>query len=199
MTERRQEIITQVRSGDSREIYYPWSIDRAITFDLARQFGLKLPTGTFTSKLDNVIRTNSIDFEFGNKCPAFLSNPGTHEYDLIVIPPPVVWESEGSFRGRLAHELCHWAESYIGVKRKPNKDESKAEYARYEVSAELGALFIMDELREGFQDNIKFASSYINNWCDDGNLVNEEEFIEATKRASKLADYVLQFTTPRNN
>ena len=99
--------------------------------------------------------------------------------------------TDGEYVETLAHELSHWTEHSSRL----NCDRSKPEnsYAFLELRAELGGVYLANELGLPTAENLTNHASYLQSWLQQ--MQNDSSFVfRAAAQASKAADFVLSFS-----
>jgi antirestriction protein ArdC len=110
--------------------------------------------------------------------------------DKIDMPDLKQFDSSDNYYKTLFHEITH----STGIEKRLNRyetgellNESKEDYSKEELVAELGSLFLSSH--SGLDVNIKNSSAYIRGWCkalkDDHQLI-----ISASSKAQKAFDYI---------
>lgn len=108
--------------------------------------------------------------------------------DRIEIPPKENFKNASDYYETVFHELVHWTED----KRRLGQREGHT-YEFGELVAELGACFLLTELRVPLADKMLTNScSYLATWLK--TMKNDPKYIfDAAAQASKAVDYLLQF------
>ncbi|MFD2503012.1 zincin-like metallopeptidase domain-containing protein [Rhizorhabdus histidinilytica] len=109
--------------------------------------------------------------------------------DYIQMPPFKVFHSADDYYATLAHEAVHLAGHESRLNRKTLISTSRADYARDELVAELGACFIGAIV--GFKvEEREDHAAYLEHWLTA--LRNDKRAIfEAAREAQNAADYLL--------
>lgn len=134
---------------------------------------------------EKVIRSTGADIRFGGN-EAFYSPTD----DYIQMPRREQF-SIPEFYDTLFHELTHWTEHSSRL----NWDRALPEnsYALGELIAELGSVYLSNELGIPVNDSIPNHASYIANWLSA--MQDDTRFIfRAATQASKAADFLLSFS-----
>jgi len=109
--------------------------------------------------------------------------------DHIVIPSIKQFKTVPEYYGTKFHELIHWSGHESRLNRlKNNAGFGSESYAREELIAEIGSVFLKTET--GINDGVDNAAAYIKNWWtaikdDKGSL------IDACAKAQKATDYIM--------
>lgn len=81
------------------------------------------------------------------------------DFDVIAMPPFVLFDTPGAYYATLAHELVHWTKT----RTRTNRCELKLSYPMEELVAEIGACFACARLGiEG--EHIDNHAAYIGHW-----------------------------------
>lgn len=136
--------------------------------------------------ITNVIKNLGVKYEeFGNQAYYDVLK------DKIVLPPSEKFLDKYSYYATQLHELCHSTGSKDRLNRNFDNN-SKEEYAREELVAEIGSSFIMQKLNiptsTEHYDNHK---SYIKSWIKILEN-NPQELFSAVAKANKVCDYIEQ-------
>ena len=132
--------------------------------------------------------------------PEYKSQPADH--DCIVFPHMDAFNSPADYRATLAHELVHWA----GAEGRTNRGSEGLDgfdrlrmqftgvvpvgYAREEMTAEIGAAFLLDAL--GDDPDVDDRASYVANWAASQPKESRAKLVdEAAKAARVSVDYLL--------
>jgi antirestriction protein ArdC len=112
--------------------------------------------------------------------------------DKVYMPKRGHFNSVAEYYNTLAHELCHWTESRTGYKRN-DKGKHNEEYADYELSAEIGAAYLMRELGLPAVETEKIIENsaiYLKGWLK--KLKDDNTFIyKAAGRAGRLVNFLV--------
>ena len=129
-------------------------------------------------------------------CPRIETTGGTPCYspslDIIKIPAREAFKSSNSFFSVIFHECCHATGHFSRLNRFNDEGQSFAfgskSYAKEELTAELGASFLMAETGEKL--NIENHAAYIESWL--GKLQNDNKLLlTAAGKAEKAVNYIL--------
>ncbi|GAA5063585.1 zincin-like metallopeptidase domain-containing protein [Erythrobacter westpacificensis] len=109
--------------------------------------------------------------------------------DYIQMPAFEAFHTGDDYYATLAHEATHWAGAESRLNRKTLTSTSRADYARDELVAELGAAFLGATI--GFKvEEREDHAAYIEHWL--AALRNDKRAIfEAAREAQNAADYLL--------
>ncbi|MET1756473.1 zincin-like metallopeptidase domain-containing protein [Novosphingobium sp. RD2P27] len=109
--------------------------------------------------------------------------------DYIQMPAFEAFHTGDDYYATLAHEATHWAGAERRLNRKTLTSTSRADYARDELVAELGAAFLGATI--GFKvEEREDHAAYIEHWLSA--LRNDKRAIfEAAREAQNAADYLL--------
>ncbi len=117
--------------------------------------------------------------------------------DFIQMPPFEVFHSADDYYATLAHEAVHLAGHESRLNRKTLISTNRADYARDELVAELGACFIGAIIGFKVEDREDHAA-YIEHWLTA--LRNDKRAIfEAAREAQNAADYLLAIMTDQGS
>jgi antirestriction protein ArdC len=83
--------------------------------------------------------------------------------DAITLPPRAAFDSSGAYYSVVAHEHTHWTGGPARLNRIAHKRFGDDEYAREELVAELGAVFIMSHLGLAHEPDRRQAA-YLAHW-----------------------------------
>lgn len=110
--------------------------------------------------------------------------------DFIVMPLKEQFESGVEYYATATHELSHWTGHESRLNRDLTGDFGSTSYAKEELRAELGSLFIQSEL--GIPHNTEQHAAYVGSWIQV--LRNDKnEIFRASQDASKISEYVMAF------
>ncbi|MCD0459547.1 ArdC family protein [Roseiconus lacunae] len=132
---------------------------------------------------DQVIEATGANINYGgNRAFYCLSD------DTITMPFRHQFETPEACYETLLHELCHYSESRVGATRDDNNS-----YAFFELVAEIGSCFLMNELGMATTENLDNHAAYVKSWLNA--MADDPKFIfRASAQASKAADYILSFS-----
>jgi antirestriction protein ArdC len=117
-----------------------------------------------------------------------------HASDSIHVPNKRAFVSMSDYYETIFHELCHWCEKTHRVGRA--KDHT---YAFGELVAEIGACFLSAQLRVPLAEQmLEKSRSYLAHWLE-AMGGNTKYIFDAAARASKVADYLFDFTKEATN
>ena len=132
--------------------------------------------------------------------PQFDTQPADH--DCIVFPRMEAFKSPADYRATLAHELIHWAgadgrtgrggEGMDGFERLMMNITGAvpAAYAREEMTAEIGAAFLLDAL--GDDPGVDDRAAYVANWAGSQPKGTRDKLVDEAAEAARVAvDYLL--------
>ena len=129
-------------------------------------------------------------------CPKIETAQGTPCYspslDIIRIPPKESFRSANCYFSTLFHECCHAVGHFSRLNRFADEGQSFAfgskTYAKEELTAELGASFLMAETGEKL--DIENHAAYIESWLKA--LQNDNKLLlNAAGKAEKAVNYIL--------
>jgi antirestriction protein ArdC len=108
--------------------------------------------------------------------------------DKIKMPMPGYFESDDAFKATLYHECIHSTGAKKRLDRPMDGMFGSEEYAKEELVAELGSIFLCASLNIPYE--LEQHASYLKSWTraikDDSNYL-----VTAVRQAQKAADYVL--------
>mgnify|MGYP004456021821 FL=1 len=111
--------------------------------------------------------------------------------DKIVLPPREYFKSEESFLGTLFHEMSHSTGHQTRLNRDIVNEFGTVEYAKEELRAELGAMFIEADLNLDFKENVNADhTNYLKSWIsvlED----NPDELFKAGNDSSKISERLI--------
>ena len=111
--------------------------------------------------------------------------------DKIVLPPREYFKSEESFLGTLFHEMSHSTGHPTRLNRDIVNEFGTVEYAKEELRAELGAMFIEADLNLDFKENVNADhTNYLKSWIsvlED----NPDELFKAGNDSSKISERLI--------
>lgn len=110
--------------------------------------------------------------------------------DHIQMPPPAAFQSPAGWSSILVHECAHWTGGASRLNRDLRNRFGSHDYAREEVRAELGQVFVCAEL--GLPCDFTNAAAYVQSWLDTLRSDRKEVF-RASADAQRIADYLLGF------
>ncbi|MBE6468470.1 MAG: DUF1738 domain-containing protein [Coriobacteriaceae bacterium] len=145
--------------------------------------------------LDHLIGLSPVEIEERYQDRAFYSPA----FDSILIPHRSQFRSEAAVVSVLAHELTHATVTPGRLARPINLDRRSREYAREELVAELGSVFILSEMgyrgsEIDFSDDVlkermMDSAAYLASWSRA--LENpEREVLLAATAASRASEYI---------
>lgn len=190
-------------SGDKVTKWQPF-IRTFFVFNAEQCHGDKLaeflipPEGTAAYEVsydafDELIKRHGITVEHDGHRAAY-----SPTHDKVIMPKRGHFSSVAEYYSTLAHEICHWAESKAGAKRS-NKGHKFGgdEYADYELSAEIGAAYLMRELglpAVQTEKTLENSAVYLKTWLK--RMKGDNTYIyKAAGRAGRLVDYLVKQTT----
>lgn len=111
--------------------------------------------------------------------------------DRIIIPPPNFFDRPEDYSGTLLHELAHSTGHPSRLDRKYGKVFGDPDYAREELRAELGSVYLSLETgisipQSVFDNHAAYLGSWIQKLKDD-----KLEIFRASRDAEKIAEYTL--------
>lgn len=141
---------------------------------------------------EEVFAATGADVRFGGS--AFYSPSG----DFIQMPPKAAFSGTQSheYYAVLAHEMLHWTghESRLNRLKKFARFGSEA-YAIEELTADLGAAFLCNEISIPQSDDLSNFSAYLNHWLKV--LQRDPSAIFSVAAASSAAvDRILEYSRP---
>jgi antirestriction protein ArdC len=133
-------------------------------------------------KIDEVIQRLQIPIHYTDTKAYY--RPNNSE---IYMPARGHFNSVGDYYCTLAHEMCHWGEHKAGIRGK------HADYADHELSAEIGASFLLRELGAPLVETERLLNNsavYLKSWL--GKMQKDSKYIfTAATRAAKIVDFLL--------
>jgi antirestriction protein ArdC len=141
---------------------------------------------------EEVFAATSAEFRFGGG-RAFYSPSG----DFIQLPPKASFEKAHEYYGVLAHESVHWSghESRLNRLSKFARFGDEA-YAVEELVAELGSAYLLNDVGVPQSDDLGNVTAYLGHWLKVLQRDHSAIFTAASA-ASKAADFVLDFSRPK--
>lgn len=144
---------------------------------------------------EEVFAATGADVRFGGSS-AFYSPSG----DFIQMPPKASFSGVKSheYYAVLAHEMIHWTghESRLNRLQKFARFGSEA-YAVEELTADLGAAFLSNELSIPQSDDLSNISAYLKHWLNV--LQRDHSAIFSVAAASSAAvDHILKYSSPKD-
>lgn len=110
--------------------------------------------------------------------------------DFIVIPSKEQFASGVEYYATATHELSHWTGHESRLNRDLTGDFGTPSYAKEELRAELGSLFIQSEL--GIPHDTEQHAAYVGSWIQA--LRNDKnEIFRASQDASKISEFIMSF------
>ncbi len=135
------------------------------------------------SEFDRAVAATNADIRYGFNQAAYRRPPA----DFITMPNEDRFHSFPDYAETLLHELAHWSEL---------RTNWSGSYAEGELRAEIAACFMASSLGIPNSDDLTNHTAYIGSWLQA--LQNDPKFIfRASSAASKAADYVLGFSSPK--
>lgn len=134
-------------------------------------FAAEQVDGEHAESLLNV--TSTIDAD--DQAEAFFANVGatvvhggdsahfSPSTDVVTLPPQGAFESTESYYSTMAHEFTHWTGGPSRLNRIKHKAFGDSEYAREELVAELGSVFVMNHLGLNHEPDERQAA-YLAHW-----------------------------------
>ena len=121
--------------------------------------------------------------------------------DYIQMPPKTSFSKGSSqeFYSLLAHEFIHWSghESRLNRLNKFARFGNQA-YAMEELTAELGAAFLANEIGLPHSDDLSNVTAYLSSWLNV--LQRDHTAIFSVAAASSVAvDHILEYSRPKEN
>ncbi|MGB3469276.1 MAG: zincin-like metallopeptidase domain-containing protein [Erythrobacter sp.] len=113
--------------------------------------------------------------------------------DFVAVPPQPAFHHQIDYYRTALHELGHWTGHATRLDRDQTGRFGSARYAREELVAELASAFLCAAL--GIEPSVRHAD-YLGSWLEVLRADNRAIF-QAASKASKAADYLLQFATAR--
>ena len=134
-------------------------------------------------RADEAIEKTGADIRHGGN-QAYYSPSG----DYIAVPHRHQFTG-GEYYETIFHELTHHSEAPSRL----NCDRSENSYAFLELRAELGGVYLANELGLPTAENLTNHVSYLQSWLQQ--MQNDPSFVfRAAAQASKAADFVLSFS-----
>ena len=112
--------------------------------------------------------------------------------DLIRLPPKAHFKSDYAYNSIKLHEMCHATGHPSRLNRTLSSRDNMAEYAKEELRAEIGASFLMTDLRIPYAEvNLDNHKAYIQNFI---NILENDprELFKAITDADKISNYLLE-------
>lgn len=112
--------------------------------------------------------------------------------DLIRLPPKAHFKSDYAYNAIKLHEMCHATGHPSRLNRTLSSRDNMAEYAKEELRAEIGASFLMTDLRIPYAEiNLDNHKAYIQNFI---NILENDprELFKAITDADKISNYLLE-------
>lgn len=135
---------------------------------------------------DNMIKHHNINISHDADRAAY-----SPTQDKILMPKRGYFKSVAEYYSVLAHEITHWAETKANEGRKQYGHNE--EYADYELSAEIGAAYLLRELglpATETERTIENSAIYLSGWLK--KLKNDNTYIfKAAGRAGRLVDFLI--------
>ncbi len=150
--------------------------------------GAEWSQGTFSMLADNLIEAS--------ECPVYERNQSRAYYsttkDEIVLPPRGIFKDEPSFVKTLIHEEVHSTGAPSRLNREFGAVFGEEKYAREELVAELGALFVEADLgvqlkAEHYEDHSDYLKSWVGALKKDPNVL-----FQVAAEAEKAADRIVE-------
>lgn len=135
--------------------------------------------------VDTIVANSGAVIRIGGE-RAFYS-PAT---DHIQMPPPGAFPTAAGWSSVLIHECSHWTGAPSRLNRDLRTRFGSHDYAREEVRAELGQVFVCSEL--GLPCDFSNAAAYLASWLETLRSDRKEVF-RAAADAQRIADYLLAF------
>ena len=135
--------------------------------------------------VDTIVANSSAVIRIGGE-RAFYS-PAT---DHIQMPPPGAFPTAAGWSSVLIHECSHWTGAASRLNRDLRTRFGSHGYAREEVRAELGQVFVCSEL--GLPCDFSNAAAYLVSWLE-ALRSDRKEVFRAAADAQRIADYLLAF------
>jgi antirestriction protein ArdC len=139
---------------------------------------------------ESILKNSGADIRHGG-AHAFYRPSG----DYIQMPPKDCFTSEPKYYQTALHELTHWTGAKHRLDRLVlNAPFGSPEYAKEEIRADLGSLFLSAET--GIPYDPTDQAGYIQHWVKvlEGDI---NEIFRAASDAGKAADYILAFDKTR--
>jgi len=110
--------------------------------------------------------------------------------DIIRMPESENFTSTEAWSATLLHELVHWTGHKSRLDRKLETHKHETSYAFEELIAELGSIFLCQELQVNKEPNPNQAA-YLKAWLK--NMAADPDYLfQAMSKAGKARDYLLQ-------
>lgn len=114
------------------------------------------------------------------------------EKDIIEIPEREGFYSTAGYYSTLLHELVHWTGHSSRMKREMSAYKHSEKYAREELVAEIGSMFIsaatgIPQCKDDFENNTSYINSWLREIDDKSNAI-----FKAVAEANKAADFLLK-------
>ena len=108
--------------------------------------------------------------------------------DFIALPEIGAFTDSDSYYATLLHELTHWTGHKSRLDRTFGKSFGDADYAKEELVAELGSVFLCAELQVTSEPRADHAK-YLNCWME-GLKADKKLIIQASSKASKAVAFL---------
>jgi antirestriction protein ArdC len=138
-------------------------------------------------EIDTLIEARKIHIVYDDSQPRF-----SPMLDMIYMPHVATFKTPEDFEATRLHECIHWTGHKTRLAREHLSAANKADYAREELVAEMGAAFLGTEF--GLSGRLQHAE-YLANWLQ---ILKDKpaELMTAASHASKAADYLMGRQTP---
>ena len=188
MTERQREIIARLvraMEQDAPEWALPWETDKNKIHDVKR-----------IESIDRVLEAY-----YNHEHIVFAEQEQGQSYyapdrDIIIVPLKRQFKSADAYYATKAHETIHSTGDYTRCNRATFSEYTSfrfgdSRYSREELTAEIGACFLLDALGADISCAEHNAIAYIHNWLDKLNH-NTKWIYKAGELASEAVDYILE-------
>ena len=142
---------------------------------------------------EKIIRASNARIFYGG-CEAYYQP----QDDFIQMPPKCDFRTSTGYYSVLLHELTHWTGHSSRLKRNLTGGRYSQTYAREELVAEIGSMFIscaakIPQSEEVFQNHASYVDSWLECIKDDPNAI-----FKAAADANRAVDYILAGINPAN-
>lgn len=112
--------------------------------------------------------------------------------DAIVLPTKEQFKTSEYYHATKAHEAIHSTGAYVRCDREIENPFGSYRYAKEELTAEIGALFLLNEYGMDIKKPLENTKAYIQNWAK--HLQSNPRWIqEAADRAAEAVDYIEEY------
>jgi antirestriction protein ArdC len=132
--------------------------------------------------------------EFAEKAGATVNHGGnsaffTPSHDFIQMPHLEQFHNENSYSSTLLHELTHWSGAKTRLARDMSGRFGSTAYAKEELIAELGSVFLCSSL--GIEIDTQQHAAYLQSWIK--GLKEDNQFLfKSAASAQRAHNYLLE-------